>query len=358
MDEKELAERLARYFAGECSEEEVERLHEWIAREPGAAERMARLQRIWEAAEAPASSWDAEAAWEDLHRRVRENATSTSESDRPGSDRFSRDASTTRSRRTARRPSRSGGDHLARMAALTLAVLAVALVGALATDSVSLWSAESEAKVFTTNKGEQSTVRLPDGTRAHLNVDSRLTIPAAFGDRREVLLKGEAYFEVAKDSNRSFIVRTGEASVQVLGTAFNVRSYTDAQETRVAVEEGKVALYTGSLADHDTAAVLFPHSLALASDRGLDAVREDVDLSRELAWTEKRLVFQDAPFEEIVQKLERWYDVQVEVEPSTGEIVRLNATFEDVSLQDVLQDVSAALNLEYRKNGDRVVFYR
>ena len=358
MDEKELAERLARYFAGECSEEEVERLHEWIAREPGAAERMARLQRIWEAAEAPASSWDAEAAWEDLHRRVREGADPTSGPGRFESDRSSKEGARSRSRRRSRRPSRSGGRHLARTAALTLAVLAVALVGALATDSVSLWSAESEAKVFTTNKGEQSTVRLPDGTRAHLNVDSRLTIPAAFGDRREVLLKGEAYFEVAKDSNRSFIVRTGEASVQVLGTAFNVRSYTDAQETRVAVEEGRVALYTGQLSDRDTAAVLLPHSLALASDRGLDAVREDVDLSRELAWTEKRLVFQDAPFEEIVRKLERWYDVQVEVEPSPDEIVRLNATFEDVSLQDVLHDVSAALNLEYRKNGDRVVFYR
>lgn len=350
MDEKERDELLARYFAGECSEEEEERVHDWIADKPGVAERMARLQRIWDATDAPSSSWDAEAAWEDLHQRIQRGVTSSPKSDHPR-----RERSRERSHRTARRPSRSGGLYLARTVALALSVLAIALVAALATDSISFWPVESDAKVFFANKGEQSTVRLPDGTKAQLNADSRLTIPTEFGDQREVRLKGEAYFKVREDSTRAFVVHTQDASIKVLGTAFNVRSY---QKTEVAVKEGKVALYGEQLSDGEPTAVLRPSTLATVSNEGLGNVQRGVDLSKELAWTENKLIFEDAPFDEVVRKLERWYDTQVEVELPIDKLVKLNATFNNLPLEDVLHDISAALNIKYHRDGDHVTFYR
>lgn len=358
MDDEIDATLLAKYLAGECSEDEVNRVLDWISQEPDASERMARLQQIWESTRATSSQWNADEAWEKLHQRVQaEDSVPESKSDSSPQD---RPAKCPRRRRT----SQSSRRHLLRTAAVAFMIVALALIATLVTDSAFFSPADAEAKVFTADKGQQSTVRLTDGTQVRLNVDSRLTIPEGFEtDRREVNLEGEAFFDVAEDASRPFIVHAKNASVRVVGTAFNVRSYANTEKTRVAVSEGKVELKANvstplNSEDRDTTAVLLPHSLALASEQGMDFVREDVDLSRELAWTEGELVFEDASFEEVVRKLERWYDIQAKVEIPIEEIVGLNATFEDAALHEVLQNITAALNLKYKKDGQNITFYR
>lgn len=358
MDEEIDDTLLAKYLAGECSEREVQLVHEWVSREPGAAERMAQLQRTWDATKDASSQWDAQDAWETVHRRIRE------EDPAPGSttDCPSRDRSAKRPRR--KRAGRSSRRHLIRTASMGIAVVVLALLATLLAEPNFLGLTEAGAKVFTADKGQQSTVRLTDGTKVRLNVDSRLTVSEGFETgRRKVTLEGEAYFEVARDTSRPFIVHTKNTSIQVLGTAFNVQSYASTEETRVAVSKGKVEVRTRLSNDRDaqrqdTAAVLLPRSLALISVHGMEAIRKGVDLSRELAWTNENLVFQDTPFDEVVRKLERWYDVQVDVAVSTEEIVGLNATFEDAALQEVLRNISTALDLEYRRDGRSVTFYR
>lgn len=357
MDEEIDATLLAKYLAGECSEDEANRVLDWISQEPDAAERMARLQQIWESTKDTSSQWNTDDAWKKLHQRVQdEEPVPESKSDCPPRDRPAKPPRCKRSKRSSRQ-------HLFRTAAVGIMVVALALIATLVTESAFFSPADAEAKVFTADKGQQSTVRLTDGTQVRLNADSRLTIPEGFEtDRREVNLEGEAYFEVAEDANRPFIVHAKNASVRVLGTAFNVRSYANTEKTRVAVSEGKVALRASPKIEdaeaRDTTTVLLPRSLALASEQGMDVVREDVDLSRELAWTEGELVFEDASFEEVVRKLERWYDIQADVEVCNEEVVGLNATFEDAALHEVLQNVTAALNLKYRRDGRTVTFYR
>ena len=347
---------LAKYVAGECSERERALVQRWMAQDAAASDRVARLQRIWDAAETPSSQWDAEAAWAQLSERVREEDETSPAvpADHP-QDRPAKPSH--RRQRAARSDRRHSGP---RMVLRTAAVVAVVVVGVLvAMLFVGPTPFGSEAKVFTAKKGQQATVRLTDGTKVELNADSRLIILAGFkSGRREVRLEGEAYFDVARDTTRPFVVRARETTVQVLSTAFDVQAYAGEQETHVAVAEGSVAMRTGDAQEGDTTVVLRPRFLATVSEQGLEAVREDVDLSRKLAWTKGRIVFDDTPFDKVVRKLERRYDVQVETALPARAVVGLNAAFENAPLDEVLHDIAAALGLEYRRNGRRVTFYR
>ncbi len=355
MDEEIDDQLLAKYFAGECSQEEKDRVHDWISERPGAAERMARLQHIWEATERPSSSWNAQDAWGNVRERMEEEDAESSTADEPSRDRPSRDRPS-RDRRSKRR-ARSVRRRLVSAAALVVAFM-LGLLGTILTDSGTFAPTESEAKVYTAEKGERTTLHLSDGSRVRLNVDSRLTIPAGFEERREARLEGEAYFDVVEDPARPFIVHTEQASIQVLGTAFNVRSYEDSKEMEVAVTEGRVALRTTHPEDQDTSAVLPSRSLASTSNHRLEHVQKNVDFSTELAWTKGKLIFEEAPFDEVVSKLERWYDIEVEARVPTQDVIPLNAAFEDTPLNEVLHDIAAALDLKYERDERRVTFYQ
>lgn len=142
---------------------------------------------------------------------------------------------------------------------------------------------------------------------------------------------------------------------------FDVRAYSDGKGMKVAVAEGAVALRAGGALDAsgaDTAAVLRSHHLGVVSSRGLEVVRRNVELAPYLAWTEGKLIFRNASFEEVARRLERWYDLRIEVRVAPKAIDALNASFDGASLKGVLDDIAVALGLQYEKNGRTVVFYR
>jgi ferric-dicitrate binding protein FerR (iron transport regulator) len=136
-----------------------------------------------------------------------------------------------------------------------------------------------------------------------------------------------------------------------------VKAYPDEAETQVAVAEGKVALRREQAAPQDTV-LLQAYHLGRVTGQHLEAVRSGVDLARQMAWTRGELVFTDTPFSEVVRKLERWYNLRIDVQVTADEVDRLNATFSDESLSDVVRAVAAGLDLEYTWDGERVVFYR
>jgi len=357
MEEEFGVSLLVKYLAGDCSPDEKERVEHWISQKPGAAERMARLQRVWEQTEeggSPSSEWNAGAAWEEIQSRIEEDTAAQS---------FSKEGSEYKTARSQDRRSRRGANWLrpksfSRIAGAVVAMALLALLTTLAVDAGYFSFAQTEEKVYTAQRGQQSTVHLTDGTKVRLNVDSRLTIPTDFDeDEREVRLEGEAYFEVERDTTRPFTVHARDATIRVLGTTFNVDSYSGAKKTRVAVSEGKVAVEPNRDRVSGKSAILIPQSLALVSEEGTH-VREDVKLSKEIAWTNERLVFENAPFEEVVRKLERWYDIRAKVTLPAGNIVSLNATFKDAPLERALRGITAALNVKYDRDGRTVTFYR
>lgn len=159
--------------------------------------------------------------------------------------------------------------------------------------------------VVTPRGGEYSVV-LSDGTRVWLNAESELRYPVAFGQgRRTVELKGEAYFEVAKDARAPFLVMAGRAEVKVYGTGFNVNCYRSDRVETVLVE-GSVGMSQGG-----GEVKLRPGQMgctSLASDR---ITVEDVDVSSYVAWKEGYFAFENESLEDIMESLVRWYDIEV-----------------------------------------------
>jgi len=157
-----------------------------------------------------------------------------------------------------------------------------------------------------TPRGGQYQVTLPDGTKVSLNAASSLTYPASFATLKErrVELKGEAYFEVAKDKKHPFLVKTENQEIEVLGTHFNINSYTDEPMAKTTLIEGSVLVKAS-----DTEQILKPGYQAINSMGGLRVVEANVD--EVLAWKNGYFMFDNEGIESVMRKISRWYNVDV-----------------------------------------------
>lgn len=159
-----------------------------------------------------------------------------------------------------------------------------------------------------TPKGCDYRVTLADGSRVWLSTFSRLRYPVAFHrEERIVYLEGEAYFEVAMDSARPFIVRTEEASVRVYGTEFNVKSRDDGQ-LRTVLVKGSVGVTIEATGEER---MLRPNQL-LTYDRATgEASVQETDVYPHIAWRFNEFAFYDERMEDVMEELSQWYDTEV-----------------------------------------------
>jgi len=157
-----------------------------------------------------------------------------------------------------------------------------------------------------TPRGGQFQVILPDGSRVWLNAASSVTYPASFrADKREVQVTGEAYFDVAKDPRKPFLVRAGDVAIAVLGTGFNISAYPD-EPIRTTLIQGvvRVSHESNSLA-------LKPGQQARIGQGELKLIPE-IDTASVVAWKNGDFRFRSTPIDEVMRQLSRWYDIQVQ----------------------------------------------
>jgi fecR protein len=187
-----------------------------------------------------------------------------------------------------------------------------------------------------TPKGSEYKLSLSDGTRVWLNTDSELSYPSSFDTvSRVVTLRGEAYFEVAK-SSVPFIVRTERMDVRVLGTSFNVMSYSEEPEVQVTLEEGRVQVDA-----QDAHRILTPGQQAVfAKADSLLQVR-NVNTEIYTGWRKGEFVFDNETFASVARKLSRWYDVEIvidkrlENECLNGSLKRYDSIREFLSIMEL-----------------------
>jgi transmembrane sensor len=193
--------------------------------------------------------------------------------------------------------------------------------------------------------GERSQITLYDGTKVWLNSGTKLKYPVVFGSNsRRVILEGEAFFDVAKDSKHPFVVNSGKLQVEVLGTRFNVCAYPEDNEFSTTLEEGSVnAVNTinGKFAKMNPGEQVV---LNRETD-GLNLQKVDIDLYT--SWKENLLKFDDATFGEVIKKMERWYDVKITVAPGINTKERYTMTIKTESLREMLQLVSKTTKINY-----------
>jgi ferric-dicitrate binding protein FerR (iron transport regulator) len=165
---------------------------------------------------------------------------------------------------------------------------------------------ELKYNTLSTANGEQYQLRLPDNSVVWLNAASSLTYTASLNEhgQRRVKLKGEAYFEIAKDKDHPFIVETAGQEIVVLGTHFNVNSYADEGESKTTLLEGSVSIRSSK--EHK---LLKPGQQALFSRNQLQISTADIEES--LAWKNGLFMFNDKKLEDIMKMVSRWYNVEV-----------------------------------------------
>ncbi|WP_445731420.1 FecR family protein [Mariniflexile sp.] len=196
--------------------------------------------------------------------------------------------------------------------------------------------------------GKKFQVVLSDGTEVYLNSGSSLMYPVAFHDKgpRNVILKGEAYFSVKSDSLRPFSVSTNFLSAKVLGTQFNVSSYSDDDHINVVLVEGSLSVSKNNIADPSTL-ILKPNQLAAYSYTNNKLSKENVDVSSHIAWKDGILLFKNESFYQITKKLERHYDLKIEINDLEVSKERYTGRFKTETIEEVLKAFQKIKDFEY-----------
>jgi transmembrane sensor len=197
-----------------------------------------------------------------------------------------------------------------------------------------------------TPRGGQYQLTLPDGTKVWLNAASEISFPSQFkGEVRKVLLKGEAYFEVFKNKKQPFIVSTKSQDITVLGTHFNVSAYEDEHTVETTLLEGSVNV---------NGTILKPNQQSILINDKISVI--PIDAQEAVAWKNGEFLFNKEPLGSIMNKISRWYDVEIRYENSKmekkqfwGSITR----FTNVS--DVLKMLELTGDVHFKIEGRTII---
>jgi transmembrane sensor len=233
--------------------------------------------------------------------------------------------------------------------------------------------------------GSKSKIRLPDGSIVNLNSGSKLVSPAVYGKSyRQVDLEGEAYFNVKADASRPFYVNASEIIIKATGTAFNIKSYPGSNiiETilisgsleiseKERVAEGRImalkpmilkpnqeAIYIRN-PEKFTVSELQEFNLKAETPKGSKlAILDKADIHSRIAWNDNKLVFNNEKFEDLIIKLERWFNVRITIISQELKKERFTGTFENETIEQVLEALKMAEFFEYTIVKNEIMIFK
>lgn len=232
-------------------------------------------------------------------------------------------------------------------------------------------SAAMMYNTLTTPNGRQYKLVLPDGSVVWLNAASSIRYPVAFSSPvRKVELSGEAFFEVAKDKTKPFIVEINDvAAIEVLGTSFNVNSYTTDNIIKASLVNGSISVKSIGAAGNSRPMVIKPGQQAALevnysfTDKNNTTgtllpivIRDNIDMDQVLAWRNGFFQFDNMRLREVMNQLARWYDIEIVYEGAEPEIAFFGKMSRNISLGGLLRSLKASeLNFRIEKGGKRLV---
>jgi ferric-dicitrate binding protein FerR (iron transport regulator) len=199
--------------------------------------------------------------------------------------------------------------------------------------------------------GEIKLITLPDGTTICLNAGSRLKYPDKFKENtREVTLTGEAFFKVAHDSSKPFIINSGKIKTTVLGTSFNVKAYNEDKAIKITVVSGKVGVLP--IASKHPAVLLTPDMQLVYNKASQTVVTEKIaDASSVICWQQGKLQYHNAPLSDVLADVQRKYNVVIRADKNLLNCT-LYADFNNMPLEKVLKLMEALVNAHFKKEGN------
>lgn len=340
---------VARYLAGECSNAEEKRIEKWIESDPDNEELMDEFRRIWEVSERDNNKFegyfDPAKDWNELRGRILDERRGEKVS---GSSGFHFENYSTKTRFT----------QFMRVAAI---IVVASLLGILAYQNLYQEKVEVEPvlREIAMEKGQRGNVTLSDGTKVTLNAESKIILPDVFqSDKREITLQGQAFFDVTHNPDRPFIINTKEATVEVLGTSLDVRSYPNEETVQVVVKEGRVSLKAKKECVEDDATLSAGEMGQFSLSENSISTQKVDDLDLFLSWRKGFLKFKDARMAEVSKELERKYDIQIQFRDEQLKDLRLTAELKSRTIQHNMDVISTSLGMKYQMDQQVVTFYR
>lgn len=365
MDRRDIDwERLDRYVTGEGTPEEREALDRWVASDPVLETVAAVMRTAQRRPETAANKWDAGHAWDAVTERLglQGDLRGITGGERVSSHRGNAKPPVlqlTTGGSMRHRSSRLG------LAAVAAAVFVVAGAGwwidrPSAAHPSSLATSPTAGLEYVTRRGERRVVYLPDRTQVTLAPESSIRLAPDYGRRaRFIDLQGQAYFDVAHDSKRPFVVRAGPMVAQDLGTRFVVRAYPGDATSTVVVAEGLVKLDRAGASDlsAEDGLLLAAGDMGRLTTDSLVRVR-DVPVGRYITWTAGELQFHHSPLREVVADLSRWYDVDIALLDSSFGAERVTASLKNQPLLAAIDQVASASGLVVEQRGMQFTLHR
>lgn len=352
MKEKLNNRLIVRYLSGRANSVEEGKIKQWMQSNPNNRELMEELKQIWKASgekdEAFEELFSPEEGWEEFRNRTPYDQNEKKEVS-PSAFQLNNKYSRISKRRFTQ---------FMRVAAI---VVVGSLLGLLTYQNLHKQpeAVEPVLHEISMEKGQRGNITLSDGTKVTLNAESKIILPNIFkSDKREVTLKGEAFFDVSHNPDRPFIINTGEAIVKVLGTSLDVRSYPGDKAVQVVVKEGRVSLKATKESVDDKAILSAGEmgQLFIKDNRITKKKVNDLDLF--LSWRKGYLKFKNAPMQEVADQLERKYNIEVRFSDPDLKDLRITAELKSRRIQYNMDVISTSLNMEYKMDQEKVTFYR
>lgn len=210
----------------------------------------------------------------------------------------------------------------------------------------------SEIIEITTKNNLHQEIKLPDGSIVFLNTGSQITYPKIFNDSiREVTLIGEAFFDVAHNKSKPFIVKTEEFNIKVLGTTFNVKSYPEDKQIETVLVTGKVEL----IRKEEKLVLLAPSQKAIF-DKEKKKIKITPSTSEDAtAWKIGKLVFKETPFQQVVIDIQRKYNKKIIINSPKLLDYKYTGTFDDVTIEEVIQLLTISSPITYTLETNKII---
>jgi len=238
---------------------------------------------------------------------------------------------------------------------------AAILLGFIMSSTILLWFEKESEQIAIgtykvhTDKGEKSYIELPDGSKVWLNTCTTLEYSPDYGiTNRDIYLNGEAYFEVAKNKNIPFIVKTNGIDVKALGTAFNISAYSEDSKLVTTLYSGQVSVQP-TLTKQEV--LLNPNQIAVYYKDCHQIEKKASGENRSLQWRDGILSFEMMQLEGITKMLERNYDIVFKYENQRIRELNFSGTFRNSeSINDILKVITTNTSIEHQINKDTIIF--
>lgn len=321
-DTDEHIDKIIQDLAGELTSAESADLANWIASHPDHQVLHDEITKVWAASDVPQTPvFDSHTDWTFLQEQMGEESASIAPPDN-----------------IREMPRRSWGVWVAAAALALLVGLGIAKFGGSGLGEPTL-------QVASTQEVSQS-YTLADGSVVLLNRASSLTYPQQFAEtERHVQLSGEAFFDVATQSS-PFIIETAHSRIEVTGTSFNVRSYSEGNMEEVSVSSGQVSISQRDQADSPIVLNMGDQGVIPVDGSTIQVERADAN---DFSWKTSVLVFADTPLDEVVEAISRHYSVTIQLKTVDLEQLRYTGRFSQTELVTVLETVALAIGLNLNK---------